>query len=263
MILNTGCTATQPDPLDSLTVALDAVSRQESFAFSGKEELRLEGITVQKNDSIQGAVADSNRMFLRITDGTSLNSKSENEGIIYSRTNGSWALESDRLSAVPGLFSRWNPLEKIEMLNSMNKTAAYNQALTDFNIKVIDAEINSDEVTALVKRDMELWLNEPISEERLTEFTQTQQLSEREAESVRSELEIGIRSYADKLRAMSDSLQVKMNYRLWIDNKQELPQKMTIDMYLRFRYQDRDNEESVHAEYEFRDFDKPVLIPQP
>jgi hypothetical protein len=263
MIFNTGCTATQPDPLDSLNVALDTVSRQESFAFSGKEELRLEGITVQKNDSIQGAVADSSRMYLRMSDGASLSSQSEDEGVIYTRTNGSWARESDHLSAVPGLFSRWNPLEKIEMLGSMHKTAVYNHALTDLNIKVIDVEINPDEVTAQVKQDIELWLSEPISDKRLTEFAKTQRLSEWEANRIRAELEQEIIPYVDKLRAMSDSLQVQMNYRFWIDSKQELPQRMTIDMFLRFRYQEKDNEESVHAEYEFRDFDKPVLIPQP
>jgi hypothetical protein len=246
------CSPIEPDPELTLDLALKTIDKQNSFAFSGTEEVQVDGITVQQRGAVRGAVAEQNRMYVQ---------SESDEGTVYKRKEEAWIPAASQLTSVTGLFGNWNPLEKLEQLRALDKQVRINREMSLVNSLALDAEINSEEVTEWVKTSVRNRL-ESLTSDRLDSFIHTEHLNEAEASQLREELAKSTKANATKLMAMSDTLSVRMNYRMWIEPESSLMQRMTVEMLLSYHYDNQDHHEAIFADYEFRDFDKKVIIPQ-
>jgi hypothetical protein len=251
LVCFSSCSSIEPDPDVTLSHALETLGAQSSFAFSGTEEVKIDGITVQKRNSVQGAVAEQNRMYIQTDSG---------RGTVYNRSNEAWLPATAELGSINGLFANWNPLEKMEQLQALDKQVQVNRELSLVDNLVLDAEIDSGKVTEMVRKSIKNSL-EGLTSDRLEEFIQAEHLSESDASRLRAELTESTRDSVSKLLEMSDNLAVRMNYRIWVERESSLPQRMSVQMLFNYKYENRDSEEAIAADYEFRDFDKPVMIP--
>jgi len=260
--------AERTDPEAALDQAVAGLARAESFAFSGKAEIAVDGVTVQSQSPIDGMVADQNRMYMRIgiDAGTPLSGVRDAggmsaHGIVYKRSERGWVPAGADLASPPGVFAGWNPVEKLEQLGGLNKTVTVVRDAEDADTLTLEAVVAPEDAAALIRRELAERSAQAVSEDRIREFQNKYGLSDEEAGRLRSELAAVTERAGREMEAMTNTLQAELSYRLQLDRSTRLPQKMTIHLGLQYRAGERDHRESVKADYEFRDFNKPMMIP--
>lgn len=238
----------ETDPQAALEKAMAGISAAESFAFSGRTEISIDGVTVQSEAPFSGAVAEKNRMYV--------------QGIVYRRAESGWEPAAGD-PAASGVFRSWNPVEKLEQLERLNKTVTLSRDPENAEALLLEAQVAPDDAAALVRQELAEQRERIVSEARLADFRQAYGLSPEETERLRGELEEAARQSGAQQEGLLASLrEAGMTYRLRLDRSTHLPRQLSIELALRYGSEERDHEETVRAEYEFRDYDKPVMIPQ-
>lgn len=240
MIIGNSCANPEFTADQMLEDAIFAVSAQNNFTFKGNSQVSIAGAAVQQDVSFEGFVAEDNRLYIKVN--------SNRESPLNPNS-------TETLNKPSALAEKWNPLDKMDQLKILNKSATVNDELSSATTTVIDASVNGEQYTAQFKKELRAQQN-IILEPYIDEARNQHQLSDQELASMRREMQQSISDAAQKLDAILETISAKGNYRIWIDPKTGLPQKMQVVTDINYAIGEQDRQETVKLNYIFQGYGK-------
>jgi hypothetical protein len=222
--INSACSMDQTfgDPDTILNDALSHLNEFEQIGLFGTSEAASTGYTFIETDTLY---TEYNQQWVKV-DATSKDKKDK--------------VVSDMLL-------------NMEELQKVKKQVTFDTARSNANITVINIDIEEEDIEAVIKRNLMRKL-EQIEQSFVTKasFGEQHQLDKRNA----------VEQAGGKLKIMLNTLKVKAQYQMGVDLHTHAPLTLQVMTDLEYKIDGLDKQETIRGSYEFRVFDKDVVIPQ-
>jgi hypothetical protein len=253
-----------------LTNSITALNNKEQYAFTGLTQILSSGVTVQASQQFEGFLIGGDQLFVRpmvdtaaVSGNVTKAGASSGQLLTFKRTNEEWIPATGQTGVESEKYRQWNPASKLRELEAAdNKTVRYDhEQAKQPNEHVLLVELADPEMTTIVADSLKSQHSQ-LSLERQLELARTRGLSEAELGQLAKELQQVISRSQTSLDEMLGSLKAQGTYRLWIDRTTRLPRKLTAETNMTYAQGGAQRQETVRAEFEFKDYDKNRAIPQ-
>jgi hypothetical protein len=251
-MLSTACALLndQGDPETMLNYALSGLSGRDNFAFEGHAQVNSAGY-LQKAFDFEGFVVNHNKMII----------KSNHPSTLYVKNNNRWVTAEKEAGNSSSFIQMWNPLVKLDQIKAMDKTVDIDADASSGKVAVLTVHADKDHLQKIMKEELRRELEQVSVEDIVNPVASSGHLTEKDIVNMRVEMKRTLAGANTRLQQMLDTLSVQAEYILWVDRTSNLPLKMSVNSVLNYKVAGKDRQETIKANYVFKDYDKQFDIP--
>jgi hypothetical protein len=265
MLLSVSCSGMESAQHDSelLRSAINTFKSKQQFVYEIESVVKVGANPEQKAFAYQGLMTGNDQLFIKQTGGGfAAPLVSTGSGSASAQGRDQWVAASGTPALQSALIQQWSPLTKFDQLNQIDNTVSrVRDEKIQGNETVLKVEVPPEVMKQLVLADLREQISHVQMEERLKEAA-AKGLAPDAIQRMKLELEQAAAESEVRLSQMASSLTTQGYYMLWINRDQELPRKLVIRSDLNYMLNDKEKKESVTTTYEFKDYDKQVILPQ-
>lgn len=247
------------DPEKLLNLAITGLSGKDHFSFVGQAEVKTGGVIIQKSSFMQGYVRNHNHLYVQ-TLKQGAEAESNSPSTLYIKSNNQWILANVNEKKAH-LMTTFNPLAKLEKMLVMKKTVEIDPNSSYGSTVVLFIHPDTNEMTEQTRNELELQEANLKIDSRI-EQARKLHLTDRELSNLKRELQQTLNEERKRLKDMLKTLTVNSTYKLEVDRQTNLPMKLIFSQELKYMKNGSERSEISEAQYEFKDYDKLLEIPQ-
>ncbi|WP_248926481.1 hypothetical protein [Paenibacillus hamazuiensis] len=252
-----------------LQSSIAALSGKENFAFDGVAEVSSQGVPLRMPTAFEGLLAGRNQLYIRqlaagkAEGSTAAAAESDTKGVLYSRTNDRWIEAQSGAGLESALLKAWNPVSKLEQLADMKKTVSKDTSeQAPAGETVLRIEVDPADMQKAVIADLRAQQSKVSEDAQAKAAALQKRLNEADQARLKQELQQAEGESLTRFEQMAGTLRATGTYMLWVSRSTKLPSKLTIETGLNYELEGAGKAETVRATYQFKDYDKPLAIPQ-
>lgn len=174
---------------------------------------------------------------------------------LYTVSDQQWVKVNAKINALEEQNARVTSdvLLSIEQLEKVDKNVTIDTEYSNADKIVIHLDIEEAELKAVIKQNLQ---------RKLEQVEQRVAAGARHGKQHHLDSRKAVEKAEGKLIEMLSTLEVEAAYQMGVDSRTHVPQTLDVTTILKYKVQGMDKQDTLRGAYEFKVFDKDVLIPQ-